>query len=72
VSNVDNFNLFGFRVNPPDPVGDVGPKHYVEMVNLAYAVYDKQGTLLAGPFAIGDLWAGFPVEDCTDPSGDRS
>jgi len=70
LSNVDNFNLFGFRVNPPDPVGDVGPNHYVEMVNLAYAVYDKQGNLLAGPFAIGDLWAGFPVEDCTDPSGD--
>jgi hypothetical protein len=70
LSNVDNFNLFGFRVNPPDPVGDVGPNHYVEMVNLAYAVYDKQGNLLAGPFAIGDLWADFPVEDCTDPSGD--
>ena len=27
VSNQDNFNLFGFRVNPPDPVGDVGPNH---------------------------------------------
>jgi hypothetical protein len=70
LSNLDNFNLFGFRVNPPDPVGDVGPRHYVEMVNLAYAVYDKTGNLVAGPFAIGDLWAGFPVEDCTDPSGD--
>jgi hypothetical protein len=70
LSNQDNFNLFGFRVNPPDPVGDVGPNHYVEMVNLAFAVYDKQGNLLAGPFAIGDLWAGYAVPDCTDPSGD--
>jgi hypothetical protein len=70
LSNTDNFNLFGFRVNPPDPVGDVGPRHYVEMVNLAVAVYDKQGNVLMGPIAIGDLWAGFPVEDCTDPSGD--
>jgi hypothetical protein len=70
LSNTDNFNLFGFRVNPPDPVGDVGPRHYVEMVNLAVAVYDKQGNVLMGPLAIGDLWAGFPVEDCTDPSGD--
>lgn len=70
ISNQDNFNLFGFRVNPPDPVGDVGPNHYVEMVNLAFAVYDKQGSLLLGPAAIGDLWAGFAVEDCTDPSGD--
>jgi hypothetical protein len=70
LSNTDNFNLFGFRVNPPDPVGDVGPNHYVEMVNLAVAVYDKQGNLMIGPIAIGDLWAGFAVEDCTDPSGD--
>jgi hypothetical protein len=70
LSNQDNFNLFGFRVNPPDPVGDVGPNHYVEMINLAFAVYDKQGNLLAGPTAIGDLWADFAVEDCTDPSGD--
>ena len=23
LSNQDNFNVFGFRVNPPDPVGDV-------------------------------------------------
>ena len=43
LSNQDNFNIFGFRVNPPDPVGDVGPNHYVEMVNLAFAVYDKTG-----------------------------
>ena len=70
ISNQDNFNLFGFRVNPPDPVGDVGPNHYVEMVNLAFAVYNKQGVLLLGPVDTGTLWANFPVEDCTDPSGD--
>ncbi|HEY1409037.1 MAG TPA: hypothetical protein VF434_08850, partial [Promineifilum sp.] len=70
LSNLDNFNLFGFRVNPPDPVGDVGRNHYVEMINLAFAVYNKQGNLLMGPLAIGDLWEDFPVEDCTDPSGD--
>ena len=70
ISNQDNFNIFGFRVNPPDPVGDVGPNHYVEMVNLAFAVYDKQGNLLLGPLDTGTLWSDFPVEDCTDPSGD--
>jgi hypothetical protein len=70
LSNLDNFNIFGFRVNPPDPVGDVGPNHYVEMINLVFGVYDKQGNLLLGPVDTGSLWAGFPVEDCTDPSGD--
>ena len=70
LSNQDNFNVFGFRVNPPDPNGDVGPNHYVEMINLVFGVYDKQGNLLLGPVDTGTLWAGFPIEDCTDPSGD--
>jgi hypothetical protein len=70
LSNQDNFDTFGFRVNPPDPVGDVGPNHYVEMVNLVFAVYDKAGTTLLGPVDTGTLWAGFAIEDCTDPSGD--
>ena len=43
LSNQDNFNLLGGRVNPPDPIGDVGPNHYVEMINLVFAVYNKQG-----------------------------
>jgi len=70
LSNQDNFNLYGGRVNPPDPVGDVGPNHYVELINLAFAVYNKTGTRLLGPTKLGALWAGFPIEDCTDPSGD--
>ncbi len=70
MANQDNFDVFGFRVNPPDPVGDVGPNHYVEMINLVFAVYDKAGNLLMGPVDTGTLWAGFPIEDCTDPSGD--
>lgn len=70
LSNQDNFNLYGGRVNPPDVVGAVGPNHYVQMINLAYAVFDKQGNRLVGPAKIGDLWAGFAVEDCTDASGD--
>ena len=70
LSNTDNFNVFGFRVNPPDPVGDVGPNHYVEMINLVFAVYAKNGTKLLGPVDTGTLWSGFAVDDCTDPSGD--
>jgi hypothetical protein len=70
LSNQDNFNVFGFRVNPPDPVGDVGPNHYVEMINLVFAVYAKNGTKLLGPVDTGTLWSGFAIDDCTDPSGD--
>ncbi len=66
ISNLDN----PFKVSPPDPVGDVGPKHYVEMVNLTFAVFNKTGTLLSGPTPLGDLWAGFAEPDCADDSGD--
>jgi hypothetical protein len=70
LSNQDNFNIFGFRVNPPDPNGEVGRNHYVEMINLVFAVYDKSGNRLLGPVDTGTLWSGFAVPDCTDPSGD--
>jgi len=70
LSNHDNFDVFGFRVNPPDAVGAVGPNHYVEMINLVFGVFDKQGNLLLGPIDTGTLWSGFEVPDCTEPSGD--
>lgn len=61
-------NLAG--VSPPDPVGDVGPNHYVAMSNLFSAVYDKTGTPLLGPFPNNTLWAGFGGDCETDNSGD--
>jgi hypothetical protein len=70
LSNQDNFNTFGFRVNPPDPNGEVGPNNYVEMINLVFGVYNKAGSLLLGPVDTGTLWSGFSIPDCTDPSGD--
>jgi hypothetical protein len=70
LSNQNNQDLFGRQVSPPDPIGDVGPHDYVQMTNLAFAVYDKAGNRRLGPASIGDLWAGFDVADCSDPSGD--
>jgi hypothetical protein len=55
---------------PPDTVGDVGPNHYVEMVNFAVAIYDKIGTPLLGPIALGDIWQGFAITDCAQTNGD--
>jgi len=70
ISNRDNAAVYGFGVNPPDSDGDVGPNHYVEIVNLLFAVYSKSGAELLGPTPLGALWDGFAVDDCTDPSGD--
>ena len=58
------------QVSPPDPVGDVGPNHYVEMVNSSFAVYNKLGTKLYGPADLGTLWQGFEIGDCADNAGD--
>jgi len=61
-------NLAG--VSPPDPVGDVGPNHYVAMSNLYFQIYDKTGTSLYGPAANNTLWAGFGGACQTNNDGD--
>jgi uncharacterized repeat protein (TIGR01451 family) len=45
-------------IAPPDTNGDIGPNHYVQMVNSMFAIYSKAGTLLTGPTNINQLWAG--------------
>lgn len=57
-------------VTPPDPVGDVGPNHYVAMSNLYFAIYSKTGVLLYGPAANNTLWSGFGTDCEVDNSGD--
>jgi hypothetical protein len=57
-------------VSPPDPVGDVGPNHYVAMSNLSFQIFDKTGTSLYGPALNNTLWAGFGGDCQTDNSGD--
>jgi hypothetical protein len=56
-TNFDGIGATG--VLPPDPVGAVGPNHFIQMVNSAFAIYDKTGTKLAGPSQINSLWKQF-------------
>ena len=56
--------------NPPDPVGDIGPSHYVSMNNSRFAVHDRTGTSVFGPVNINTLWAGFGGDCQTENSGD--
>jgi hypothetical protein len=44
---------------PPDTNGDVGPNHYVQTVNVSFAIYSKTGAVLRAPGAINALWTGF-------------
>jgi len=56
--NFDGVSAGGYA--PPDPSGDVGPNHYVQMVNVQTQIWDKNGTSLAGPFNNINFWAGLP------------
>ncbi len=59
---------FTVEADPPDTNGDVGPNHYVESVNISFAVFSKTGTPLYGPAAIDTVWSGFggPCETSND------
>ena len=41
---------------PPDPVGDVGPNHYIQAVNTSIGIFSKAGTQLAA-FTFNTLWS---------------
>ena len=69
-----------FRVAPPDTTGDVGPNHYVQWVNLRYAIYtltrdaNHQITgfnLVPGfPKNGNTIWSGFGGRCQSDNDGD--
>src|SRR5205814_436714 len=49
-----------FTGAPSDTNGDVGPNHYVQIVNSVFSIYSKDGTRLTGATPIDDLWASAP------------
>jgi len=55
IEGVGNVN----GVHPLDTDGDVGPNHYFQMINLSFAIWDKQGNKLYGPVNNSTLWQGF-------------
>jgi hypothetical protein len=41
--------------HPPDPVGDVGPNHYIQAVNASAGIYSKSGGALLAAFNFNAL-----------------
>ncbi|MFN0279951.1 MAG: cohesin domain-containing protein [Pyrinomonadaceae bacterium] len=56
--------------SPPDPVGDVGPNHYVAMSNSQFRIFNKSGSSVFGPANINTIWAGFGGRCETENAGD--
>lgn len=45
---------------PPDCNGTAGPNHYMQTINVVYAIYSKTGALVAGPANMNTLFSGMP------------
>lgn len=66
-----NFNVGTGTANPPDPVGDVGPTHYVRMANASFQIFNKTtGASMFGPANINTLFGGFGGACETENAGD--
>ena len=58
---------------PPDTNGAVGDTQYVQIVNSAFAVFNKTtGAVVLGPVATNTLWSGFSGGCQTNNDGDGS
>ena len=56
IANFDGIHNYWGGI-PPDTVGDVGPKHYVQMVNVGFQIYDKAtGNPLTGVIDFNELY----------------
>jgi subtilisin-like proprotein convertase family protein len=57
LSSQDDASVGFVGVLPPDTVGDVGPSHYVQMVNSTFRIWDKTGHPLVPVRRLSDLFA---------------
>lgn len=70
VNQFDQASVSGFQVSPPDTVGDVGPNHYVQCVNLACRIFSKAGVPAGGAFTPNTLFSSIGGDCFTTNDGD--
>ncbi|MBK7539057.1 MAG: proprotein convertase P-domain-containing protein [Myxococcales bacterium] len=57
---------------PPDPIGDIGPDHYIQTVNFSLAVFSRTGDVVLGPIPTRSLWNGFAGACANTNDGDAT
>jgi hypothetical protein len=60
LKSLDNQNLLGFQVEPPDQGLCIGNGFVVEVVNMVGAVYHPDGTTVVGPFNLQNFFQEAP------------
>lgn len=51
-----NFDAQTTTLSPPDCNGTIGPNHYMQTINLTYAIYSRTGTVLKAPTAMNTIF----------------
>ncbi len=59
IEGANNGDNSPYLTAPPDTQGDVGPNHYVQMVNNVTEIFNKSGTSIWGPQPSSTFWSGF-------------
>jgi uncharacterized repeat protein (TIGR01451 family) len=52
-------------VSASDTSGAAGPDDYMQAVNFAATIYNKNGAIRMGPFSTSQFWSGFPFPRCS-------
>lgn len=63
---VSNFDGQNSPYYPPDCNGVAGQNHFMQTINCVYAIYDKSGTLVAGPTNMNQLFGNVPGANDND------
>jgi MYXO-CTERM domain-containing protein len=63
---------YNVQFTPPDTDGDVGPNHYMQVVNSSLAIFSKTGTTTMGPMDTSMVWSGFAGACATSNDGDAT
>lgn len=63
---ITNFNGQDSPYFPPDCNGVAGPNHFMQTINCVYAIYNKTGSLVAGPTNMNLLFNGLPGSSYND------
>ncbi|HET6863040.1 MAG TPA: hypothetical protein VFH91_08325, partial [Pyrinomonadaceae bacterium] len=70
ISLTDTTALPGQGFLPPDTVGEIGPNHFVQMVNSSFRIYDRAGNPLIPLTSIGTLFSSIPGPCANNIDGD--
>ena len=63
---IQNFSGSESPAFPPDANGTIGPEHYMQTINTFYTIFNRAGTIVAGPTALNTLFYGVAGSDNND------